>query len=77
MASGATGYTGSMLPGDIPRQHDAAAPAIEGEDRTWTYGDLDRLADGFAALFEARGFQPGDRVSLVCGNEAVLAADYF
>src|SRR6188768_1858430 len=66
-----------MLPGDIPRLHPGSMPAIEGEDRTWTYADLDRLSDGFAALFEARGFQPGDRVSLVCSSEALLAAAYF
>ncbi len=66
-----------MRLGDIPRLHDAAAPAIEGEDRTWSYADLDRLSDAFAALFEARGLAPGDRVSLVCSSEALLAGAYF
>ncbi len=66
-----------MRLGDIPRLHDGAAPAIEGEDRTWSYADLDRLSDAFAALFEARGLAPGDRVSLVCSSEALLAGAYF
>jgi len=77
VTTGATSYTGCMLPGDIPRLHDGAAPAIEGEDRTWTYADLDRLSDGFAALFAARGLQAGDRASLVCSSEALLAGAYF
>jgi acyl-CoA synthetase (AMP-forming)/AMP-acid ligase II len=66
-----------MRLGDIPRLHDGAAPAIEGEDRSWSYADLDRLSDSFAALFTARGLVPGDRASLVCSSEALLAAAYF
>jgi acyl-CoA synthetase (AMP-forming)/AMP-acid ligase II len=66
-----------MRLGDIPRRHDGAAPAIVGEDRTWSYADLDRLSNAFAALFEARGLAPGDRVSLVCSSEPLLAAAYF
>jgi long-chain acyl-CoA synthetase len=66
-----------MLPGDFPRLHPAATPAIEGEDRTWTYGELDHLSDRFACLFAARGLIPGDRVSLLCSSEALLAAAYF
>ena len=66
-----------MLPGDIPRLHPPAAPAIEGEDRAWSYGELDQLADRFAALFAAHGLEPGDRASLVCSNEPLLAGAYF
>jgi long-chain acyl-CoA synthetase len=66
-----------MLPGDIPALHPASKNAIEGEDREWTYGELDDLANRFAASFMARGCEPGDRVSLMCSNEALLAAAYF
>ena len=66
-----------MRLGDIPRLHDGASPAIEGEDRTWSYAELDRLSDAFAALFDARGLAPGDRVSLICSSEALLAGAYL
>jgi acyl-CoA synthetase (AMP-forming)/AMP-acid ligase II len=66
-----------MLPGDIPHLHPGANPAIEGEDRAWTYGEVDDLSDRFVGLFAALGLAPGDRVSLVCSSEALLAAAYF
>jgi long-chain acyl-CoA synthetase len=66
-----------MLPGDIPRLHPGTAPAIESEDRTWTYGELDEFADRFAGLFATHGLEPGDRASLICSSEALLAAAYF
>jgi acyl-CoA synthetase (AMP-forming)/AMP-acid ligase II len=66
-----------MLPGDIPALHPDSKTAIEGEDRDWTYGQLDKLSDRFAALFAARGCEPGDRVSLLCSNEALLVGAYF
>lgn len=66
-----------MLPGDIPALHPGSRTAIEGEDRHWTYGQLDALSNRFAALFAARGCEPGDRVSLLCSNEAYLVGAYF
>ena len=66
-----------MLPGHIPRLHHESAPAIECEDRAWTYGELDQLADRFASLFVAEGLEPGDRASLICSSEALLAGAYF
>src|SRR5687768_17314557 len=66
-----------MLPGDIPRLHPANRTAIEAEDRAWTYGEIDALADRFAAFFTAEGLPPGDRVSLFCVNEPAMAAAYF
>ncbi|MEO7743182.1 MAG: class I adenylate-forming enzyme family protein [Usitatibacter sp.] len=66
-----------MLPGDIPGLHPGTRTAIEAEDRAWSYGEIDALADRFAAFFIAEGLQPGDRASLFCANEAALAAAYF
>jgi len=66
-----------MLPGDIPRLHPATRTAIEAEDRDWSYGEIDALADRFAAFFTAEGLQPGDRASLFCVNEPALVAAYF
>jgi long-chain acyl-CoA synthetase len=66
-----------MLPGDIPRLHPGTRIAIEAEDRAWTYGELDALANRFAAFFTAEGLAPGERVSLFCANEAALVAAYF
>ena len=66
-----------MLPGDIPRLHPGSRTAIEAEDRAWTYGELDALADRFAAFFTAEGLEPGDRASLFCANEPALVAAYL
>jgi acyl-CoA synthetase (AMP-forming)/AMP-acid ligase II len=66
-----------MLPGEIPRLHPGSRTAIEAEDRAWTYGEIDALADRFAASFTAEGLQPGDRASFFCANEAALVAAYF
>ena len=66
-----------MLPGDILRRNRSDKPAIEGEDRAWSYAQLDDLANRFAHFFAARGLQPGDRVSFVAGNDARLLGGYF
>ncbi len=66
-----------MLPGDIPRLHSGARTAIEAEDGAWTYAEIDRLADRFAAFFIAEGLQPGDRASLFSANEPALVAAYI
>jgi acyl-CoA synthetase (AMP-forming)/AMP-acid ligase II len=66
-----------MLPGDIPRLHRGAGIALEAEDRTLSYAELDALANRFAHLFAARGLRRGDRASFVVGNEAQLLAAYF
>jgi acyl-CoA synthetase (AMP-forming)/AMP-acid ligase II len=65
-----------MLPGDFPRLHPGTRTAIEAEDHAWTYGEIDALADRFAAFFTAE-LQPGDRASLFCVNEPALVAAYF
>jgi acyl-CoA synthetase (AMP-forming)/AMP-acid ligase II len=66
-----------MLPGDIPRLHHGPNAAIEGEGGDWTFQALDALANRFASLFVAHGLAPGDRASLICGNEALLVAAYL
>ena len=65
-----------MLP-DLTRTQPRAAPAIEAEDRAWSYGELDDLADRYARRFLSLGLAPGDRVSFVCANDARLVAGYL
>jgi len=65
-----------MLP-DLTRAQPRDIPAIEAEDRAWTYGELDDLANRYARRFLALGLAPGDRVSFVCANEARLVAGYL
>lgn len=66
-----------MLPGDIPRLHRGPKPAIEGDGLVLRYEELDDLADRFAGYFLSKGLEPGDRVSLLVGNEPLLVAAYF
>src|SRR5689334_9530233 len=62
---------------DLSRAHPRDDPAIEAEDRTWTYGELDGLANRYARRFLALGLSPGGRVSFVCANDARLVAGYL
>jgi long-chain acyl-CoA synthetase len=66
-----------MLPGDIPALHPPGHPAIEAEDRAWSYGELDRLANRFARYYLATGLARGDRASLLMGSDGWLAGAYF
>jgi long-chain acyl-CoA synthetase len=75
-AMGPVAYTGGMLP-DLLRAPPPAHVAIEAEDRPWTYGELDALADRFARHFRAASLARGDRVSFVCANDARLVAGYL
>ena len=65
-----------MLP-DLTRAQPRDAPAIEAEDRAWTYGELDDLANRYARRFLSLGLAPGERVSFVCANDARLVAAYL
>jgi acyl-CoA synthetase (AMP-forming)/AMP-acid ligase II len=65
-----------MLP-DLTRTRPRGDPAIEAEDRIWTYGELDDLANGYAQRFLALGLSPGERVSFVAANDARLVAGYL
>lgn len=65
-----------MLP-ELTRSHPRGDTAIEAEDRSWTYGELDDLASRYARRFASLGLAPGDRVSFVCGNDARLVAGYL
>ena len=66
-----------MLPGDILQSHRGPRPAIEGDTRAWSYEELDDLASAMAEGFVSAGLEPGDRVSLLCGNEPALVAAYL
>ncbi|WP_030769007.1 MULTISPECIES: amino acid adenylation domain-containing protein [unclassified Streptomyces] len=54
------------------RQPDA--PAVIDETGTTSYGELDRMADRFAAAFTARGVRAGDRVVLWAAKSAHVVA---
>ena len=54
------------LRGTAVRDPDRAAVVASG--RTLTYGELDRLADGFASRVRELGVERGDRVALVLPN---------
>jgi long-chain acyl-CoA synthetase len=66
-----------MLPGDIPRIHRGPRIAIEAEDRAVSYEALDDLANRFANRFLSLGLAPGERVSLLMGNDPLTVAAYF
>ena len=51
---------------DIPRVHAATwghKPAVEVEDRSLTYAELERRAGQAAGLMTAFGVKPGDRIA--------------
>jgi fatty-acyl-CoA synthase len=50
--------------------HEPARVALVDREgaRRWTYGELDALADGWAAVLRERGVRPGDRVALLAPN---------
>ncbi|MFI2710818.1 amino acid adenylation domain-containing protein [Micromonospora sp. NPDC018662] len=50
------------------------ARAVVAGDRVLTYGDLDRLADGWAARLSGRGLGPGDLVPVLLPRGADLVA---
>src|SRR5687768_7589041 len=62
---------------DLTRTRPRGDTAIEAEDRTWTCGELDDLANRYALRFLSLGLSPGDRVSFVASNEARLVAGYL
>jgi len=51
------------------------APFLAGSERSWSYGDMDRDADAFAAALHQLGIERGDRVAIDLPNwsEFVIA----
>jgi long-chain acyl-CoA synthetase len=56
---------------------DPSRAAVVARERTLTYGELDRLADGFAARLGGDGIERGDRVALVLPNTAAAAVGIY
>jgi long-chain acyl-CoA synthetase len=54
-----------------------AGSAIEFDDERWTHAELDALANRFAHWFQRAGLVPGDRVSLLFGNDPLMIGAYF
>ncbi|MEV6919072.1 non-ribosomal peptide synthetase [Amycolatopsis sp. NPDC051106] len=50
------------------------APAVSGDDRSFTYAELAARAERFAAGLRSRGIRPGDRVGIVHERGAELVA---
>jgi amino acid adenylation domain-containing protein len=50
------------------------APAVSGDDRSFTYAELAARAECFAAGLRSRGIRPGDRVGIVHERGAELVA---
>jgi acyl-CoA synthetase (AMP-forming)/AMP-acid ligase II len=49
-------------------------PALIGDGKVWTYGELLKIVDGAAAELRKHGVRPGDRVMIVSENSLALAA---
>lgn len=52
-------------------------PAIVTEDRTTTWGEVDRMVHAVASGLVSRGLQPGDRVGLMMFNRLEFVTSYF
>ncbi len=66
-----------MLIGQLLEDHRAAKPAIIFEGKSYSYAELDDLANQFAHLFGKLRLEIGDRVSMLIGNEPLVVAAYF
>jgi len=53
---------------DLRCGHAPERPFLVFRDRSWTYGDLERLTDALAGVLRARGVEPGDRVAIRLPN---------
>ena len=49
-------------------------PALIGDGKVWTYGDLPGIVDGAADTLRSHGARPGDRIMIVSENGLALAA---
>ena len=49
-------------------------PALIGDGKVWTYGDLPGIVDGAADALRNHGARPGDRIMIVSENSLALAA---
>ena len=56
---------------------DPTRQAVVTRERTLTYGELDRLADGFGARLREEGVERGDRVAVLLPNSAEAAVAIY
>jgi acyl-CoA synthetase (AMP-forming)/AMP-acid ligase II len=53
------------------------APALTGDDRRWTYGELWHDVQRIAASFRRLGIEKGDSVAIYSGNHPAVILDYL
>lgn len=68
---------GDLLDLQCQRYGDREAVVIPWNATRWTYLDLQDQSSQLARYLQARGIQPGDRVSILAGNRAEYAAVFF
>ncbi|MBV8496160.1 MAG: acyl--CoA ligase, partial [Gammaproteobacteria bacterium] len=72
----ASGNLGDLIRLDVPRSRNAltdlAAPV-----RQWSYDELDRSAEAFAAALVYRGIEPGARIAILAENCAEYLVAYM
>jgi acyl-CoA synthetase (AMP-forming)/AMP-acid ligase II len=70
-----------MLPLDqILRKRAARTPRktfIKFDGKKFTFNEIDRLADAYAAFLPGHGMEPGSRVAILCHNCPQYIAAYF
>lgn len=66
-----------MLIGQLLEENRTVHPAIIFEGKSYSYRELDDIANQFAHLFGQLRLDFGDRVSLLIGNEPLVVAAYF
>ncbi|MEU0791847.1 long-chain fatty acid--CoA ligase [Amycolatopsis sp. NPDC005961] len=67
------------LAGTLVRSADAfpGRPAVRLHDTVLTYADLDRRSAAVAAMLDARGVRPGDRIAVMLPNVPEFAVVYY
>ncbi len=62
---------------EILADAESDALAILYDDSVFTYADMEKLSNQFANLFQELRYEPGDRVSILLGNDPRTVAAIF
>ena len=63
--------------GDMLRAKAPDTVALLQDGKTYSYGDIEKLANRFANLFRSLGLVVDDKVNLLLGNDPLTVAAYF